>query len=65
MLLNIIKGVIKMGTKKNEGNTTHRPTDEEVDSYLREYSKKHNITQDYIIEAVIGVRYKTKIKKGD
>jgi len=65
MLLNIIKGVIKMGTKKNEGNTTHRPTDEEVDSYFREYSKKNNITQDYIIEAVNGVRYKTKNKKGD
>jgi len=57
--------VIKMGTKKNKGNSTKIPTDGEIDSYLREYSKKHHITQDYIIEAVNKVRYKTKNKKGD
>lgn len=54
-----------MGTKKNKGNSTKIPTDGEIDSYLREYSKKHHITQDYIIEAVNKVRYKTKNKKGD
>ena len=32
-----------------------------VDSYFRKFSRKHNITQDYIIEAVNKVRY----KKGD
>jgi len=36
---------------------------ENIDSYFRKFSKKHNITQDYIIEAVNKVRYKTK--KGD
>jgi len=36
-----------------------------IDSYFRKFSKKHNITQDYIIEAVNKVRYKTKNKKGD
>ena len=34
---------------------------EKVDSYFRKFSKKHNITQDYIIEVVNKVRY----KKGD
>ena len=34
---------------------------QKVDSYFRKFSKKHNITQDYIIEAVNKVRY----KKGD
>ena len=37
----------------------------DIDSYFRKYSKKHNITQDYIIGEVNKVRYKTKNKEGD
>ena len=36
---------------------------QKVDSYFRRFSRKHNITQDYIIEAVNKLRYKNK--KGD
>jgi len=36
-----------------------------IDAYFRKFSKEYNITQDYIIEAVNRVRYKTKHKKGD
>jgi len=33
---------------------------QKVDSYFRRFSKEHNITQDYIIEAVNKVRYKKR-----
>jgi len=34
-----------------------------IDSYFRKFSRKHNVTQDYIIETVNKLRYKNK--KGD
>jgi len=36
---------------------------EMVDLYFIRFSRKHNITQDYIIETVNNLRYKNK--KGD
>jgi len=38
---------------------------QKIDSYFRKYSKEHNITQDYIIDAVNRVRYNKKDKKVD
>ena len=49
--------------KENFGNVDKISKIKDVDSYFRKYSKKHNITQNYIVEAVNRVRYKTK--KGD
>ena len=51
--------------KRNFDNINKIFKAKDVDSYLRKYSKEHNIIQDYIVEAVNKVRYKTKDKKGD
>jgi len=45
------------------GKLKYEVEKQKVDSYFRKFSRKHNITQDYIIETVNKLRYKNK--KGD
>jgi len=48
----------------NDEKSKDEAEKQKVDSYFRRFSRKHNITQDYIIEAVNKVRYKKGDKNG-
>jgi len=45
------------------GKLKHEVEKQKIDSYFRRFPRKHDITQDYIIETVNKLRYKNK--KGD